>query len=386
MVVGAGTVLSQTQADLALEAGAAFAVAPASNPELVRHCRERGLPFFPGIATPSELDRAVGLGLSLVKVFPAAQVGGPGFLRAVSAVYPGVGFMPTGGISAENLAGYLAVPAVVACGGSWLMPPDAVADGDFGRRRSRPPRLAPVRRRRPRRPQRAELHRARLRRARSRRLLRSRPHGGGVDASGGGRLGLDLRRRRGALVPHGRDLRRPLRDHRRRGCRGLAAARRHGVVVSYDLNYRPSLWKSIGGRARAAEVNRALVGSVDVLLGNEEDFSAALGFDVGFDEERLELDLDAYRPLLEEVLGGYPRIAVVATTLRRVRTATLNDWSAVCTTRRDGFVVGPSFEGLEVLDRVGGGDSFASGFFYGLLEGHDEVERLRRGASPRVQR
>jgi 2-dehydro-3-deoxyphosphogluconate aldolase/(4S)-4-hydroxy-2-oxoglutarate aldolase len=133
MLVGAGTVLSQAQADLALEAGASFAVAPASSYDVIRHCEGRGLPFFPGIATPSELDRAVGLGLSLVKVFPAAQVGGPGFLRAVSAVYPDVGFMPTGGISLENLADYLAVPSVVACGGSWLVPPDAVADGDYGR-------------------------------------------------------------------------------------------------------------------------------------------------------------------------------------------------------------------------------------------------------------
>src|SRR5262245_319136 len=128
MVVGAGTVLSQAHADRAIEAGAGFAVSPASNPEVIRHCRERGLPFFPGIATPSELDGAVGLGLSLVKVFPAAPLGGPGFLRALSAVYPGVGFMPTGGISADTLAAYLAVPSVVACGGSWLVPPDAVAD------------------------------------------------------------------------------------------------------------------------------------------------------------------------------------------------------------------------------------------------------------------
>jgi 2-dehydro-3-deoxygluconokinase len=194
----------------------------------------------------------------------------------------------------------------------------------------------------------------------------------------------------------------------------MAAARRHGVVVSYDLNYRPSLWKAIGGEARAAEVNQELLASVDVLLGNEEDFSAALGFAMELDENLIALELDAYQRLLEDVLDGYPGLAVVATTLREVRSATVNDWSAVCTTRAEGFVVGPRLDGLEVFDRVGGGDSFASGFFYGLLTGQDaemalgdgvahgalamttpgdtsmatldEVERLRRGASPRVQR
>ena len=194
----------------------------------------------------------------------------------------------------------------------------------------------------------------------------------------------------------------------------MEAARRHGTVVSYDLNYRPSLWKSIGGPARAAEVNRRLVGHVDVLLGNEEDFSAALGFEIeGVDENLLELDLEAYARLLEQVMAAYPGLAVVATTLREVRSATVNDWSAVCRTR-DGFHVGPRYDALEILDRVGGGDSFASGLFYGLLNGWDaekslaygvahgalamttpgdtsmatlaEVERLVAGGSARVQR
>jgi 2-dehydro-3-deoxyphosphogluconate aldolase/(4S)-4-hydroxy-2-oxoglutarate aldolase len=133
MLVGAGTVLSQEQADLAVEAGARFAVAPASRHAVISHCQERGLPFFPGIATPTELDRAVGWGLELVKVFPAAQLGGPGFLRALAADYPTVGFIPTGGIDPRNLADYLAVPSVAACGGSWLVPADAVADRDYRR-------------------------------------------------------------------------------------------------------------------------------------------------------------------------------------------------------------------------------------------------------------
>lgn len=161
----------------------------------------------------------------------------------------------------------------------------------------------------------------------------------------------------------------------------MEAAHRHGVVVSYDLNYRPSLWKAIGGPARAAEVNRRLVERVDVLLGNEEDFSAALGFEIeGVDENLLELDLGAYERLLEQVLSAYPRLRLVGTTLRAVRSATVNDWSAVCRTR-DGFHVGPHLDGLEILDRVGGGDSFASGLFYGLLSGMGAADALAYGVA-----
>lgn len=195
----------------------------------------------------------------------------------------------------------------------------------------------------------------------------------------------------------------------------MEAARCHGTLVSYDLNYRPSLWKSIGGASRAAEVNREIVQQVDVLLGNEEDFSAALGFEVaGADEDLLDLEIAAYDGLLERVMDAYPRLQAVAATLRQVRSATINDWSAVCRTRANGFQEGPRMPGLEIFDRVGGGDSFASGFFYGLLAGRDiasalaygvahgalamttpgdtsmatfdEVERLVRGGSARVVR
>ncbi|HVN62918.1 MAG TPA: bifunctional 4-hydroxy-2-oxoglutarate aldolase/2-dehydro-3-deoxy-phosphogluconate aldolase [Gaiellaceae bacterium] len=120
MLVGAGTVLAAEQAHAAVEAGAAFAVAPGTDDGIVAVCGELGLPFFPGIATPSELGHAVGLGRTTVKVFPAATLGGPAFLRAVSATFPQVRFIPTGGIDGDSLASYLAVPAVVACGGSWI--------------------------------------------------------------------------------------------------------------------------------------------------------------------------------------------------------------------------------------------------------------------------
>jgi 2-dehydro-3-deoxygluconokinase len=161
----------------------------------------------------------------------------------------------------------------------------------------------------------------------------------------------------------------------------MAAAARHGTAVSFDLNYRPSLWKALGGTHAAAATNRSLVEQVDVLLGNEEDFSAALGFSVeGVDESHTGLDLDAYRDLHRRVLDAFPRLALVATSLREAHTATVNDWSGVCSTR-ESFVVGPSFPRLEIFDRIGGGDSFASGLICGLLEGLDVERALAYGVA-----
>ena len=161
----------------------------------------------------------------------------------------------------------------------------------------------------------------------------------------------------------------------------MTADRRHGTTVSFDLNYRPSLWKSSGGTERAAAVNGALVEHVDVLLGNEEDFGAGLGYELeGIDDNLLALDLEAYERLLALVLARNPQVSVVATTLRQVRSASVNDWSAVCHTR-NGFHCGPWLEGVEIFDRVGGGDSFASGFFYGLLTGTGIDEALAYGVA-----
>jgi 2-dehydro-3-deoxyphosphogluconate aldolase/(4S)-4-hydroxy-2-oxoglutarate aldolase len=131
MLVGAGTVLSAEQARVAARAGAAFAVAPGSDDDVIAACNELGLPFFPGIATPTELGRVLRLGRSVVKVFPAAQLGGPGFLRAVSATFPQARFIPTGGVDADSLASYLAVPQVLACGGSWIAERTLVAERRF---------------------------------------------------------------------------------------------------------------------------------------------------------------------------------------------------------------------------------------------------------------
>jgi 2-dehydro-3-deoxygluconokinase len=149
----------------------------------------------------------------------------------------------------------------------------------------------------------------------------------------------------------------------------IEAAHRNGVIVSYDLNYRDSLWKSIGGKQRALEVNSELAPLVDVMLGNEEDFTASLGFEVdGVDEHMAELDTGNFRRMIEKAVAKYPNFKVVATTLRNARTATVNDWGAVCYHAGEFFEARP-MPGLEILDRVGGGDSFASGLIYGFLAG-----------------
>jgi 2-dehydro-3-deoxygluconokinase len=147
----------------------------------------------------------------------------------------------------------------------------------------------------------------------------------------------------------------------------MSAARQNGTIISYDLNYRPSLWQGIGGKVKAQEVNRALAPFVDVMIGNEEDFTAALGFAVeGVDENLSKLDVKNFHRMIELAVGEFSNFQVVATTLRNARTATCNDWGAVCW--MDGELYqAPMRENLEIFDRVGGGDSFASGLIFGLL-------------------
>jgi 2-dehydro-3-deoxygluconokinase len=161
----------------------------------------------------------------------------------------------------------------------------------------------------------------------------------------------------------------------------MSAAKRHGTVVSYDLNYRPSLWKSIGGQKRAQEVNRELAPFVDVMLGNEEDFTAALGFEVeGVDENLSALDPSHFGKMIEKAVSAFPNFRVVATTLRNAKTATVNDWGAVCW--YDGKLYeAKARENLEIMDRVGGGDSFASGLAYGFLAGKGPQYAVDCGAA-----
>jgi 2-dehydro-3-deoxygluconokinase len=161
----------------------------------------------------------------------------------------------------------------------------------------------------------------------------------------------------------------------------MSCARKHGTIVSYDLNYRPSLWQGLGGHAAAQRVNRSLAGMVDVLLGNEEDFTAALGFEVeGLDTELSVLDPASFAGMIERVAAEYPNLRVVATTLRTARTATRNDWSAICWV--DGTLYrAPDYSELEILDRVGAGDSFDSGLIYGFLAGLDPEHAVAYGAA-----
>jgi 2-dehydro-3-deoxygluconokinase len=161
----------------------------------------------------------------------------------------------------------------------------------------------------------------------------------------------------------------------------VRAARQYGTVVSYDLNYRPSLWKAIGGQKRAQEVNRRIAKSVDVMIGNEEDFTACLGFEVeGADENLSEIDVGSFKRMLEKATREFPNFKVSATTLRAVKSASLNDWGAICWA--DGyFYEAPNRENLEILDRVGGGDSFASGLIYGFLKFGDPQRAVEYGAA-----
>ena len=194
----------------------------------------------------------------------------------------------------------------------------------------------------------------------------------------------------------------------------VKTAKKYGTIVSYDLNYRPSLWNDIGGKEKAQEVNREIAKYIDVMIGNEEDFTACLGLEVeGNDENLRELNIDGYKKMMAKAAELYPNFKVAASTLRTVKTATVNDWSAICWA--DGRVYnGLDLKGLEIYDRVGGGDSFASGLIYGLMETGDpqaavnygvahgalamttpgdtsmatkaEVERIIGGAGARVQR
>ena len=194
----------------------------------------------------------------------------------------------------------------------------------------------------------------------------------------------------------------------------LKTAKKYGTVTSYDLNYRPSLWSAIGGVERARSVNREVAKYVDVMIGNEEDFTACLGLEVkGVDANLSKLDTANFRAMIEEAVKRYPNFQVVATTLRAVKSASVNDWGAIAW--QDGrFAEAIHRPDLEIFDRVGGGDSFASGLVYGLISGEsidyavncgaahgalamttpgdtsmatfDEVKKLMKGAAARVDR
>ncbi len=161
----------------------------------------------------------------------------------------------------------------------------------------------------------------------------------------------------------------------------VKAANKHGTIVSYDLNYRPSLWKTIGGLKKAREVNREIAKYVDVMIGNEEDFTASLGFEVkGADEDISHIETDAFKAMIQTAVAEFPNFKVAATTLRKVITATVNDWGAIL--YHDGkFFDSRKYPALEILDRVGGGDSFASGLQFGFLSKNDAQLAVDYGAA-----
>ena len=161
----------------------------------------------------------------------------------------------------------------------------------------------------------------------------------------------------------------------------VKAANKYGTVVSYDLNYRPSLWKTIGGLDKAREVNREIAKYVDVMIGNEEDFTASLGFEVeGVDHNISSIELDAFKAMIETAVKEFPNFKVAATTLRGVKTATINDWSAILW-HAGKFFESRKYDDLEILDRVGGGDSFASGVQFGFMEFNDPQKAVEYGAA-----
>ncbi len=161
----------------------------------------------------------------------------------------------------------------------------------------------------------------------------------------------------------------------------VKAAKKYGTLVSYDLNYRPSMWKSIGGHEKAQQVNKEIAQYIDVMIGNEEDFTACLGLEIpGNDENLTSLNLDGYKVMVKNAIETYPNFKVVATTLREVKSATVNDWAAMCCTGNE-IYFSKKYDGLEIMDRVGGGDSFASGLIYGLMETGDAAAAVEYGAA-----
>ncbi len=161
----------------------------------------------------------------------------------------------------------------------------------------------------------------------------------------------------------------------------VQVAAKYGTIVSYDLNYRPSLWKGIGGVEKARQVNREIAKYVDVMLGNEEDFTACLGLEVkGLDEHISNIEVSAFKSMIADAVHKYPNFKSVATTLRTARSATINSWGAICW-YRDAFYEATYRQDLEILDRVGGGDSFASGFIYGMMTTGDPQIAVEYGAA-----
>jgi len=159
------------------------------------------------------------------------------------------------------------------------------------------------------------------------------------------------------------------------------AAQKYGTIVSYDLNYRPSLWKGFGGIEKCQQINREIAKYVDVMIGNEEDFTACLGFEIdGADENLTDLKVGSFQKMIAKAVEEFPNFKATATTMRGVKSATVNDWGAMSWCDGE-FYTSTHRPELEIMDRVGGGDSFASGFIYGLMELGDPQQAVEYGAA-----
>ncbi|MCS5623364.1 MAG: sugar kinase [Candidatus Marinimicrobia bacterium] len=162
----------------------------------------------------------------------------------------------------------------------------------------------------------------------------------------------------------------------------MKSAKSHGTIISYDLNYRASLWEAFGGHEAAQKINNKIAKYVDVMIGNEEDFTACLGFQVkGVDKNLKSLPIDGFKKMVNDVSKEYQNLKVIGTTLRVVKNAGVNDWGAIAWNNDEGFVESKSCIDLDIYDRVGGGDGFASGLIYGIMEDIGLEKAVNYGAA-----
>ena len=470
MTCGAGTVLTIDQAQRAIDAGASFIVSPGLDEKLVRWCQERSIPVFPGVCTASEVQAAVGLGLNVLKFFPAESSGGVKMIKDLCGPFPNVRFMTTGGISMANLAEYAKSPFVVAVGGSWMAKGDMIEKEDWKtitamcneaveaikclKSQPKAEKNAPVERKAA--PEKKSVHKIvtfgeimlRLKSPEHERFFQSplleatfgggeanvavslayfgehaqfvtalpknaigesalseiRRHG--VDVSrinmvDGGRLGIYFLEtgadQRPSLVVYDRadsciakakpedfdfssimDVAdwfhvtgiTPAVSQSCADCAlaAMKAAKKAGAKVSIDLNYRKKLWKY--GKT-APQVMRELTKYADVIIANEEDIQKCLDISAPVDVTSGKIDADVYRVLTDEVKKQFPNISHVAVSLRESKSADRNGWSAALN-GKNGFYHSRHYEINDIIDRVGGGDSFAAGIIFGLLNYEDE--------------
>jgi len=472
MMCGAGTVLSIEQAKKAIDAGAKFIVSPGLDENLVRWCQEHDIPVFPGVCTASEVQAAVGLGLNVLKFFPAESSGGVKMIKDLCGPFPNVRFMTTGGISMANLAEYAKSPYVVAVGGSWMAKGDMIEKEDWqtitGLCRQAVGAIHDFRNAKgccceakdkpkaEQKPAEKSVHKIvtfgeimlRLKSPEHERFFQSplleatfgggeanvavslsifgehaqfvtalpknaigegalseiRKHG--VDVSrinmvDGGRVGIYFLEtgadQRPSLVVYDRadsciakakpsdfDFDAIMADADwfhvtgitpavSQSCADCAlaamkAAKKAGAKVSIDLNYRKKLWKY--GKT-APEVMRELTRYADVIIANEEDIQKCLDISAPVDVTSGKIDTDVYKVLTAEVKKQFPNISHVAVSLRESKSADRNGWSAALN-GKTGFYHSRHYEMNDIVDRVGGGDSFAAGIIFGLLNYEDE--------------